>query len=129
MQVSQVWQTKRTLNYCNFDNCGNTSIAEIRDPRSLHCNWYKFNKRFAFFHRKFLFEVLFNPPGKATERRLKTSLPRPSSFLRVRYSTRMKLSLDINNRPFYSCVLKCQAFDLEWGWRWPCCDKDQYLVS
>ena len=32
-------------------------------------------------------------------------------------------------RPFYSCVLSCQAFDLEWGWRWPCCDRDQYLVS
>ena len=31
--------------------------------------------------------------------------------------------------PFYSCVLTCQAFDLEWGWRWPCCDRDQYLVS
>ena len=26
-------------------------------------------------------------------------------------------------------VLSCQAFDLEWGWRWPCCDRDQYLVS
>ena len=23
------------------------------------------------------------------------------------------------NRSFYSCVLSCQAFDLEWGWRWP----------
>ena len=33
------------------------------------------------------------------------------------------------NRPFYSCVLSSQAFDLEWGWRWPCCDRDQYLVS
>ena len=22
-----------------------------------------------------------------------------------------------------------QAFDLEWGWRWTCCDRDQYLVS
>ena len=33
------------------------------------------------------------------------------------------------NRPFYNCVLSCQAFDLEWGWKWPCCDKDQYLVS
>ena len=26
-------------------------------------------------------------------------------------------------------VLNYQAFDLEWGWRWPCCDRDQYLVS
>ena len=33
------------------------------------------------------------------------------------------------NGPFYSCALSCQAFDLEWGWSWPCCDKDQYLVS
>ena len=31
--------------------------------------------------------------------------------------------------PFYSCVLSYQAFDLEWGWRWPCCDRDHYLVS
>ena len=34
----------------------------------------------------------------------------------------------ILNRPFYSYVLICQAFDLEWGWSWPCCDRDQYLV-
>ena len=33
------------------------------------------------------------------------------------------------NRPFYSCILSCQAFDLEWGWRWPSYDRDQYLVS
>ena len=33
------------------------------------------------------------------------------------------------NRPFYCCVLSCQAFDLEWGWRWPGCDRDQYLVG
>ena len=32
-------------------------------------------------------------------------------------------------RPFYSCVLSCQAFYLEWGWRWPWCDRDQYPVS
>ena len=32
------------------------------------------------------------------------------------------------NRPFHS-VLSCQAFDLEWGWKGPCCDRDQYLVS
>ena len=37
--------------------------------------------------------------------------------------------LSITNRPFYSCVLSCQAFDLEWGWRWPCCVRDQNLVS
>ena len=34
-----------------------------------------------------------------------------------------------HNRPFYSCVLSFQAFDLEWGWRWPSCDIDQYLFS
>ena len=34
----------------------------------------------------------------------------------------------VSNRPFYSCVLTCLAFDLEWGWSWPC-DGDQYLVS
>ena len=38
-------------------------------------------------------------------------------------------SLLSTNRPFYSCLLSCQAFDLEWGWRWPCCDRDQNLVS
>ena len=32
-------------------------------------------------------------------------------------------------RPFYGCVLSCQAFDLEWGWWWLCCDRDQYLVG
>ena len=37
--------------------------------------------------------------------------------------------LKVVNRPFYSCVLSCQAFDLEWGWRWPCCVRDQNLVS
>ena len=35
----------------------------------------------------------------------------------------------VSKRPFYSCVLSCQAFDLEWGWRWPCCDGDKYLVG
>ena len=34
-----------------------------------------------------------------------------------------------HNRPFYKCVLSCQALDLEWSWSWPCCDRDQYLVS
>ena len=34
----------------------------------------------------------------------------------------------VSDRPFYSCVLTCLAFDLEWGWSWPC-DGDQYLVS
>ena len=29
-----------------------------------------------------------------------------------------------NNRPFYSCVLSYRVFDLEQGWRWPCCDRD-----
>ena len=33
------------------------------------------------------------------------------------------------SKPLYSCVHSCQAFDLEWGWRWLCCDRDQYLVS
>ena len=33
------------------------------------------------------------------------------------------------NRPTDRRVLSCQAFDLEWGWRWPCCDRDQCLVS
>ena len=33
-----------------------------------------------------------------------------------------------SNRPFCSCALSCQAFDLEWGWRWPR-GRDQYLVS
>ena len=28
-----------------------------------------------------------------------------------------------------SCVFSCQAFDLECSWRWPCCDRDQYLFS
>ena len=33
------------------------------------------------------------------------------------------------SKPLYSCVHSCQAFDLEWGWRWPCCDRDRCLVS
>ena len=35
----------------------------------------------------------------------------------------------MSDRLFYSCVLCCQAFDVEWDWRWPCCDRDQYLAS
>ena len=35
----------------------------------------------------------------------------------------------LGNRPFFSCVVSCQAFDWEWGGRRPCCDRDQYLVS
>ena len=34
-----------------------------------------------------------------------------------------------HNKPFHSYVLNCQSFNLEWGWKWPCCNKDQYLVS
>ena len=34
-----------------------------------------------------------------------------------------------SNRTNYSCLLSYQAFDLEWGWRWPCCNRDQYLFS
>ena len=37
--------------------------------------------------------------------------------------------ITLSNGPFYSCVLSCQAFDLEWGWRWPCWDRDQYPIS
>ena len=33
------------------------------------------------------------------------------------------------NWSFYSWIPSCQAFDLEWGSGWPCCDRDQYLVS
>ena len=39
------------------------------------------------------------------------------------------LTLGLENKPFYSCVLSCQSLNLEWGWRWPCFDRDQYLVS
>ena len=35
-------------------------------------------------------------------------------------------SFSVSSRQFYSCVLSYQAF--EWGWRRPCCDRDQYLV-
>ena len=37
--------------------------------------------------------------------------------------------IDIPCDALYSSVLSCQAFDLEWGWKWPCCDGDQYQVS
>ena len=43
-------------------------------------------------------------------------------------SINLMKSLLILNRPFYSYVLSCQAFNLGWGWSWPCCDRDQYLV-
>ena len=29
-----------------------------------------------------------------------------------------------SNRPFYSCVLSCLAFEWKWGWRWPCFDRN-----
>ena len=28
------------------------------------------------------------------------------------------------NRPFYSCVLGCLAFEWKWGRRWPCFDRN-----
>ena len=34
-----------------------------------------------------------------------------------------------SNRPFCSCVHICQAFDVKWSWRWPCRNRNQYLVS
>ena len=30
----------------------------------------------------------------------------------------------LGNRPFYSCVFSDLAFEWQWGWRWPCFDKD-----
>ena len=39
------------------------------------------------------------------------------------------LAIHSFNMPFHSCVLSCHIFELEWGWRWPCCDRDQYLVT
>ena len=28
------------------------------------------------------------------------------------------------NRPFYSSLLSCLAFEWKWGWRWTCCDRN-----
>ena len=53
-------------------------------------------------------------------------------FRRIHQSIKYLLQMvsePLYKRPFYFCVLSCQAFDLEWGWRWPCCDRDQFLVS
>ena len=42
------------------------------------------------------------------------------TWLMARYLTKFNwTAFQMGNRPFYSCVLSCQAFDLEWGWRWP----------
>ena len=41
----------------------------------------------------------------------------------------LKAQNRISDTPFYSCILRCKVFDLEWGWGWPCCDRDQYLDS
>ena len=43
----------------------------------------------------------------------------PNNFQQISFST----------RPYHSCVHSCQAFDFEWGWRGPCCDRDQNLVN
>ena len=29
-------------------------------------------------------------------------------------------SIYLGNKPFYSCVLSCLAFEWKWGWFWPC---------
>ena len=29
-----------------------------------------------------------------------------------------------SNRPFYSYVLSCLAFEWKWGWSWPCFDRN-----
>ena len=52
-----------------------------------------------------------------------------SSLLKNKHKN---LSLSISSwfdGPFHSCEPTCQAFDLEWGWGWPCCDRNQYLLS
>ena len=41
----------------------------------------------------------------------------------------LKAQNRISDTPFYSCILRWKVFDLEWGWEWPCCDKDQCLDS
>ena len=35
-----------------------------------------------------------------------------------------KKVLHIYNGPFYSCVLRCLAFEWKWGWHWPCLDRN-----
>ena len=30
----------------------------------------------------------------------------------------------VSNRPFYSCVLGCLAFEWKCGWSWPCFDRN-----
>ena len=35
----------------------------------------------------------------------------------------------ITNRPFYSCVLSCLAYEYKRGWRWPCFDTDLFALS
>ena len=32
------------------------------------------------------------------------------------------------NRPFYSSLLSCLAFEWKWGWRWPCFDRNLYAL-
>ena len=29
-----------------------------------------------------------------------------------------------DNKPFYSCVLSCLAFEWKWGWNWPWFDRN-----
>ena len=42
-------------------------------------------------------------------------------ILRRPWTSRQMLTpFRLCNRPFYSCVLSCLAFDWKWGWRWPC---------
>ena len=33
------------------------------------------------------------------------------------YECELSLISSTHDWPFYSCVISCQAFDLEWGWR------------
>ena len=36
--------------------------------------------------------------------------------------------LALYNRPFYSSLLSCLAFEWKWGWRWPCFDRNDAVL-
>ena len=44
-------------------------------------------------------------------------------ILTVDHSRQRKLCQFVT-RPLYSCVLCCLAFELKWGWSWPCFDRN-----
>ena len=69
-----------------------------------------------------LFTICFNFSSMYGVRsfKLKTQRLHLNVLFAVYFSPKLTSEVKVRNRPFYSCVLICLAFEWKWGYYWPC---------